>query len=379
MALYCERHRVMVMDRGAKNRIGQLSQVVSVKWGRVRDDFSEASVVIIDPDKKCTDLLNVLSPNRHELVIFRGKDRVWEGPITRIGRQGGTIELAARDVIHYLYRTVCHNEWDSSARWIPDSKDPHRVFQDNTEPVVDRAYNMIYAELARKEALDPPVNVREYVTKVRAADIDDERKANRRTLAYAVSVYDDMESLAQYGGLDYTTVGRRIILNDVRVELSIGPTITNADLIGSSISVTSYGMDSITRAFTSGDNGMYGVSGGIDPYYGEWESIESMMDEDSTEAPTQNSLNNAANYNMQGKLPVPTLVHVPDNSRLNPNSVISLQDLVPGVIFPVRAELPSITITQYEKLNQVSVSEDSGGEAITITLGPPPTTPLENA
>lgn len=369
----------MLMDRGGQTSIGQFEQVVSVQWGRVRDDFSEASIVIINPDKKCTDLINLMSPNRHELVIYRGEERVWEGPVTRIGRRSDVIEIAARDVVHYLYRTVCHNEWDSSARWIPDSKDPNRVFSDHTEPVVDRAYNMIYAELARKEALDPPVNVRQYITKVRASNVNDERQANRRTLAYAISVYDDMESLAQYGGLDYTTVGRRIILNDTRVELAIGPVITNADLIGSTISVTSYGMDSITRAITSGDNGMHGISGGIDPYYGEWESIENMMDEDSEEAPTQNSLDNAADYNMQGKLPVPTIVHVPDNSQLNPNSVISLQDLVPGVVFPVRAELPSITLTQYEKLNQVTVKEDKDGEVISILLGPPPTTPLENA
>lgn len=379
MALECKRHRVIITDRGGQNRLGQLEQVVQVRWSRVRDDISDASVTVINPSKKCTDLLNRISANRHEIVIYRDDARVWEGPITHISERSDVIEINARDVMHYAYRTVCHNQWDSSARWIPDSKDPNRVWSDQTEPVVDRAYNMLVTELARKEALDPPINVVDYIAKVRAADIGDERESNRLTGAYQLTVYDDMESAAQTGGLDYTVVGRRIILNDTRVELSIGPVITNADLIGSTITVTSYGMDSITRAFTTGDNGMYGVAGGIDDFYGEWESVESMYDEDSESAPTQNSLDNAAAYNMQGKLPVPTIVHIPDNSKVNPNGMISLEHLVPGVVFPVRAELPSRTITQHEKLNQVTVVENAAGEEISITLGPPPTTPLENA
>lgn len=368
----------MIYDRGGRTPLGALEQLTQVQWSRVRDDISTAEVQIINPSKECQDIVNLISPNRHELVIFRGEDRVWEGPITLVGRNKSEIKIDARDVVHYCYRTVCHLEHDDSFRWIPDSKDKNRVESHKEKPIVDRIYNILMSELDRKEGLDPPINVQQYITKVRADDISLERKANRRTLAWATTVFDEMESAAQYGGLDYTVVGRRIILNDVRVELGIGPTITEDELLGATLTVTSYGMDHVTRSVTSGENGAHSVAGGIDDFYGEWETLENMVDQDSEEAPSQDSLDNAAGYILQGKRYLPTLVHVPDNSRINPSGTISLQDLVPGVIFPVRAELPSMTLTQYEKLNQVTVKETGEGEEISITLGPPPSSPLEH-
>jgi len=381
MPLYCENHRAAIYDRGGRNIMGQLENITKVQWERTRDDVSIGSVTVAQPSKGCLDLLKSISANRHELVIWRGNERVWEGPITHIGRHADVFDISARDIMHYVYRTAAHQEWDSSSRWVPDEKDPNRVFQDNTEPVVDRAYNMLAAELGRAKEnpslVDPVINVVPYITKVRATDISQERNANRRTLAYGISVYDDMEAMATYGGMDYTVVGRRLILNDNRVVLGRTPVLTEADFI-SEVVVTSYGMDSFTRAITTGDEGMYGVAGGVDPFYGEWENIEQMFDEDSLEAPTQNALDNAASYNMYNRLPVPTIVRVPNNSRLNPNGTLSMRDLVPGVIVPVRASLVSIELIQDQKLNNVSVSETGKeGEVINVTLGAPSASYLE--
>lgn len=379
MPLYCENHRAVLTDRGGSRIIGQFENVSSVTWGRRRDDISEGSITIAQPGQGCLKLLEQAHCNRHELVIYRGNDRVWEGPITHIGRHADVFTISARDVMHYVYRTVAHAEYDSAAYWSPDEKEDGAVFVDNTEPVVDRVYRMLTGELARKEALTPPIQVVPYITKIRAAVINDERKANRKTLAYGTSVFADMESLATYGGLDYTVVGRRIIINDNRVPIGKTPVITDKDIIGEVV-VTSYGMDSFTAAYVAGENGMYGVSGGIDPYYGEWEYFEDMMDADSVEPPTQNALDNAADINMSGKLPVPTIVRIPENSRLNPNGVLSMRDLVPGVTVPVRAELPAITLVQNQKLSSVDVRETGEeGETITITLSNMPSSTLAAA
>ncbi len=381
MPLYCETHTVAIYDRGGTRIIGNLESLTRVKWERVRDDVSTAVVTVAQPSQDCFQLLNDISCNRHEMVIFRGGERVWEGVITHIGRHADVFEISARDVVHYLYRTAMHSEYDNASYWFPDAKDvDNRVWVDNVAPVVDRVHNIITAELNRmKETLDPPVNVLPYLTTVRAADINDERRVNRKTIPYAHTVYDEMESLASYNGLDYTAVGRRIILNDNRVPIGKTPPVTERDFL-SEIVVTSYGMDSFTRAYTTGEGGMYGVSGGVDPYYGEWENVEQMFNEDSVEPPTQLSLDNAASMNMIGRLPVPTIVRVPENSQLNPTGPLSIQDLVPGVIIPVRATLTSIVLIQNQKLNNVTVEETGdSGEAITVTLGPPPSSFLERA
>ena len=148
--------------------------------------------------------------------------------------------------------------------------------------------------------------------------------------------------------------------------------VTEADFIGEVV-VTSYGMDGATRAYTTGDAGMCGVAGGVDPFYGEWEIIEQMFDEDTEVPPTQNALDNAADFNLLGKNPPPTVVRLPENTLLNPNGSLTLRDLVPGVHIPLRASLFSIDLMQMQKLNSMKVTETGAdGEQITISLVPSP-------
>jgi hypothetical protein len=380
--LSCQNHRVAVFDRGGTRILGQFENLTSVRWERVRDDTSTARITLAEPTKGCVELLRQIAVNRHELVIWRGQDRVWEGPITLISRHADFFEVEARDVIHYLYRTVMHAGYDSAAYWSPNNSDPSKVFINNVEPVVDRAVRIITEELNRKkETLNPPVNIVPYITTVRhgAWPYDDERKANRKTSPFAASVYDELESMAQTGGLDYTAVGRRIILNDARVPIGKTPVVTEADFIGEVI-VASYGMDGATSAYTTGDAGMVGHAvadgvnpDGVDDFYGEWEVIEQMFDEDSEAPPTQNALDNAASMNLIAKNPPPTRVRLPENTLLNPNGVLNMQDLVPGVHIPLRADLFSITLIQMQKLSNVTVEESGAdGEKITISLGPAP-------
>lgn len=367
MGFQCERHTAVITDRGGKNVLGYVDPLTRVKYGRVRDDVSEGSVTITEPTLECYTLFNEVSANRHELVIYRGEDRVWEGPIIRIERNADSIVVTARDVMHYAYRTVCHNEYDNSAYWVDDPDDglgdadadnnTNDIFVDNSVSCVDRAYTILTTELSRvKEQLDPPIDVVPHITKRRYKDPSKERKSSRHTLAFSQTVFDDIETMASHGGLDYTVVGRRIILWDNRLPLGYTEPITEADIIGELV-VTSYGMESFTRVYTVGDDGMYGVYGGVHEFYGEWEDCEQMFDEDSEESPGQVALDNAAAYAMSNALPVPTRVRLPENTTLNPNGVLTLKDLVPGIYIPIHATLTSMQLTQVMKLDSVDVEE----------------------
>jgi len=352
MPLRCELHTASIYDRGGTRFVGALGRPSRIQWERTKDSTSFATVDIAEPSETCLPVLQKVEPNRHELVIFRGQERVWEGPITLISREGDSFSIDARDVSHYVYRTIAHNGYDNG----------------NVGPVVDRAVDMITAELNRtKEQLDPPINVVPHLRTVRHDDVELERRTTRVTGPFQLSVFDDLSEMSRTGGLDWTVVGRSIVLNDTRVPVGVTPLVTENDFIGPVI-VASYGMDSATRAVTTGDAGMYGIAGGVDDFYGEWEILDSMFDEDTLEAPTQNSLDNAARYNLYGKLPVPTVVRIPQNSRLNPNGVLSMKHLVPGVRVPLSATLTLKELTQLQKLNSMSVTETADGEEINVSM-----------
>lgn len=343
-------------------------QLGLVRYNRVRDDMSQAMVVISEPNADCLPSMKAASPNRSELVIFRDSERVWEGPVTLITRQGSQWVFEAKDITYYMHRTVLEFVHDNGAYWIDGSP---RVWVDNTGPAVDRAVSVITSEFNRTKEnpaeVDVVYNVVPHIVTVRADPISLEAETSRVTEKYQMTVLDDLEAMASRGGLDYTVVGRSIILNDTRVPVGQTPPVTEDDFIGEVI-ISMYGFDSFTEVYTTGDNGMHGHAGGVDPYYGELQYCESMVDEDSTEKPSQNSLDNAAEYNMYGKLPVPVVVRLPDNTQLNPNGVLSFEHLVPGVRIPLRANFDDTVLTQMQKLNTVNVEETPEGETITVSM-----------
>ena len=354
MAIGCELHTAYVYDRGGKSRIGQIMPLTQVKWERKRDDISIADISTTNPGPDCLSMLQKVQPGRHELVIFRGQERVWEGPITRIGYYQGSIQIEARDVFHYAYRTIMRAKYNNA--------------YPNIGSTVVRAKTILNAELARKEALSPPINVLPYLTTYEMAA---DAQTSRSTVPYENTVYGDIDSMAQYSGMDYTVIGRRILIFDTHTVFYTTPMVTEADFLGEAV-ITVYGMELATHAavFSSTGN-IYGVVGANDPYYGEWEILDAAYDEDGTDAPTKAALTSQAQRNLAGRLPAPLVVRVPDNSTLNPSGALKMTDLVPGARIPLRATLTAIQVTQQQKLDDVQVSETGeDGETIQVTMSP---------
>lgn len=352
MPLSCQTHTAYIYDRGGSRRIGQIDPLSKVTWNRERDEVSIANVITQMPSAECAGMLEQTEPNRHELVIFRGKDRVWEGPITRIGFHRTYVEIEARDVMHYAYRTIMRAEFSNA--------------YPNIQTCIQRSINVL-GQLSRKEALDPPINVLPHVT---AYTTTGDSKTSRVTVPYQSTVYQDIDSMAQRSGMDYTVVGRRIILFDTHTVFAKTATVTEADFLGD-IVVTMYGMEHATHSAVTSEQGIYGVAGANDPFYGEWEILDTAYNEEGTEAPTQAALQSQAERNLSGRNPVPLVVRVPDNSTLNPNGVLSITDLVPGIRIPLRATLTAKKVVQMQKLDRVQVKEDpENGEQIQVTLSP---------
>jgi hypothetical protein len=353
----CEKHTAYIYDRGGMTRIapGPLTDVIRVEWNRVRDDISLGNVIVANPGPDCERILEHVSTSRHELVIYRGKDRVWEGPITRMAHSRTTVEIEAHDVMHYPYRTILHAGYDNS--------------HPNITTNLRRAWDMLTGELVRKETLTPPANVLPHVVVLHAAG---DARTSRKTAPYAASLFEQLDDMASKSGMDYTVVGRAIILSDTHTVLGVTGRMTDSDFIGDII-VTEYGMETTTFSAVTDGNETYGVAGqDADPFYGNWEVLHSPFTEAEAgaEPPTPEELATQAERNRDGREHPPVEVRVPDGSRLNPNGQWSIQDLVPGVRVPLIARVTARTISQMQKLDKVRVVDEGQMESVMVTLSP---------
>lgn len=356
----CPSHTAYIYDRGGLHQVGVLTPLMRIRWERRRDDISTATAYIATPDAACATMLGMIHAGRHEMVIFRGNRRVWEGPIVRIAYKGPSVEIEAHDVMHYALRTTMHNEYDDS--------------YPNNGLVLDRIDRILTAEMARKEALNPPINMLAHVKIIYATPPVTDAGTAAHTLPYQHSVFQHIDEYAARGGVDYTVVGRAAVFFDVNTPLGRTAAITKDDFIGQPV-ITEYGMELGTNVAMTDGKGNYGTAGAIDPYYGEWEMLFQAYDENTaavgTAVPTVAELTSQAQRSWkQSKLP-PVVLRIPDNTRLNPNGVLSVDDLVPGVHIPFTAELPGRSLSQMQKLDSMSVEETAdGGEVIKVTLSP---------
>lgn len=363
-------HSAFIMDRGGKRRIGELTNLNLVRWERVRDDISSSLVQL--SASSCSaqaELLEKIEPKRHEMCIYRGDERVWEGPINRAAWRPWGMELAAQDVAAYLFGRPLSKAWSSA--------------YPATEPVTQRMMRIIEHELNQPfsylasdgethvqvpawEQLDPPANVWPHV--VRHA-FPNEAETSAATEPFQMSVGEHLDNFARYGGIDYTAIGRSIHLWDTSRSFTQTRTVTSADF-GGEVTVTAYGADFAALAFTVAQDGRYGGAGQNSDYYGPWAKIFTVYDEDETHPPSQADLNSQASRNLSGRNPVPVEVRVPDNSTVKLGSGLEIWHLVPGAHVPLLATLNSRKVSQMQKIQRVTVAEDGNGESIKLTLTP---------
>jgi hypothetical protein len=197
------------------------------------------------------------------------------------------------------------------------------------------------------------------------------------------SVWEEVDDLAATAGLDYATVGRRILLWDTHRPVGRLPELRDGDFSDSPI-VTEYGMQLATFFAVTNGSGVVGsveVEAGHYPY-GPIEHLASSYSDSaaaSTEALTPTALAEAqktmieqAERNISGRWPSPLIVRIPDNSTLSPDANIGFQQLIPGVWLPLRSVNTPRKVLQWQKLDSVGVEVDSKGEKVHVVLSPAP-------
>ncbi|WQY99830.1 hypothetical protein [Microbacterium phage MO526] len=377
-------HTAVIYDRGGTRRWRQLVDLTSVTWGRTRDAFSDAQVVV--SGKACAsqaDILTGIHPRRHELVIWRGRERVYEGPILRVQTGRGSATISARDVGEYLRGTPLTEDYPWTAG---------EVVSESSALMTERVRLILSRELTRPyemtvgtgaaarqvvvprwEGLTPPANVLPHVEVRRSETL----LTRSDTLAFEMSVAEHLQNLAE-GGLDFTTVGRKILVWDSAQALGRTRTLTDADFDGDP-QITLEGTDHFSISHVSAQRDeeaeddptpspSVGNAGGEHPYYGVWTNIVSLSSEDGSDNPTQDALNSQAQRDQVGRSPVPIDIRVPDDATLRLGPTLGINELVPGTIVPVRARLNIRQIQQDQRLDKMTVTETAEGEKIQVAL-----------
>lgn len=363
--LGCGTHRAFIYRRGGIERVAEVKNLSLVEWGRVRDDVSTAKVVVSDWDIDCGNLLAQLQSWAYELVLYRdngySQERVWEGPITLLTYEEDSVTINARDVMGYVYRRILRQEMNNTGKG-------------NGTTVVTRAAQVIQNAMAP----DDP-NVLAYLNPVHRSD---DAMQYRSTPAYSRTAFEEVDDMAANAGLDYTAVGRAIMLWGTKHRLGTLPEFRDKDL-GASPIVSEYGMSMSNRYAVSDGNGVWGAAERLneddeDPIYGLVEMLSSTWASDSESAEgtysqegldtVRESFAEYAERSIADRYPPPVVVRIPDNTTLNPDTVVSIQQLVPGVAIPLRSTKTLRTVVATQKLDSIRVREENGTETISITL-----------
>lgn len=372
-----QHHSVAIFDRGGERRLWNLVDLTAIEWGRERDKKSSCTFTITG--RACEEQADIIQKitdgtGRFEAVVYRAGERVWEGPL-RTARTGSehAVFLAA-DMKEYLDHTSLSKAWPNKENGGPP------LMGDRLQQIIEyelttpytMATNAGNVTVKRWENLDPPINVVPFL---------DVRSGTVQTLSvteeFEMKLGEHMDNLCD-GGLDYTVVGRRVVLFDSALGLGQTRRMTDADFLGE-VEVIRYGSEhwSISHLSATKDQGedeaatrRVGHAGAEDPFYGVWENIVSQQSEESTAEPTQQELNTQANRDVLHRTPAPIEVRVPDGVGIRLTDTLGIAHLVPGVIIPVTTSRNIQTVSQYQQLDSLKVTEDASGEVVTVTMSP---------
>lgn len=352
--LGCGEGRALVTDRCGERSIVELEGITDLRWQRIIDDSSEAQVTVAiggDANTACCQALGDIRSWAHALQVLREDELVWEGPIVDIDYRYDQVTITARDVTAWLDVRTTHNPIDYTA--------------DSGTGPVDLS---VIAQAIISSALSPDDPcILPYLTIVPTGVLGEKELDPDEEIAG-----DVLRELAR-AGLDYTAIGRRIL---------IGPDINGiftasgqafVHLVDEHFTafprILEAGTEAATRWIVKGDGDVKASAGGTDPYYG---LIEQIATEDQIEHPLLAFV--AARSRLESSNPPPVYADLTGGSGLVPEAPVCINDLIPGRLVDLTTRRLCRELTQSMRLVGVNVRYPGGGtEAVNIILAPPGT------
>jgi hypothetical protein len=311
MPVGCGTHQARVVDRNGA-LIAEADVLLEVEWTRVLDDISSARILVQPEGDCCEGLANVRSW-RHNLQVFRDGHGVWEGPVLTPSWKAEGVEISAVDVLGWLDRRVPHEDM-----FFPDTdlvQIAHALIRDGFAP-------------------DDPGHEVEILAPTRI-------RGQRRYQVDVGQTGDHLRALAETG-LDYTAVGRKILLMGEDHCARVG-SLTDDDF-PSGLEIAEDGASLATR----------------------W--IVHVSEE--TSILDSNSAGAAARSRLRGSYPAPVFIDTSNETTLSPDAAVDVPSLVPGYCLDVTTTSTCRNIAQSLKIYGVKVTETDDGESVRVQLVP---------
>lgn len=358
------------MTRGGATPIGELTEVAQVRWERVRDDISQASV-IVNATSECCGWLSKVNCGSAELHIYRriGADlppvKVWSGVITRLEYGLDTIEVHAYDFLWVPKNTVLSEGYNKA---YPNITTCGAVMQ------------RLMKELTFAKYGDPwKMNAGIHWLKV-----DGEPKTSKAVKAWSTTTWEDFDKFANDSGMDYVLVNRQLYFWDTHYVWHRLPPLLE-DYLLAEPKVIEYGNEFATAVYVTNGNGTAGSAiapAEVIAKYGHVDFVVSSWNEGAAaEAPNPEDVkewNRQAKARLDDLLPPAVQVLVSDNSALSPDCPYDINDLLPGSWVTVMLTRSCRGVQEDHKLNKVVVTETpAGGETVAITTIKAPATKVE--
>jgi hypothetical protein len=329
--------------------LGELS-MSDLRFERELDAVSEASLRIPIGGSDCAscEVLQLINPWHHELILFRDGEYVWSGIVINIRANRDEAVLTARDLFQLLHYRIIHENHCFSTECGEDVADLTVLGQ----TIIDDAFQ---------------VDGHNYEIQIfNQVGLDGERlyEAGEN----ALTALEEALRL----GLDATVLGRKIILG--AVPFGATAMLTDEDF-QQGLEWEIDGLSTATRAITI-SKGFVGVAtapgadaAGVHPYYGLLEFVSL----DRQELTTQQLANEGAQAIIDGAFPPPTILTAPTGARLSPNAPVTINELIPGVRIPVVATQLCRPIQGNFILLRLEVnwSREIQEEIVTLTMSSP--------
>lgn len=340
----------------------ELTGITEITWERVLDDYSEARVRFRPRkgDDCCGKIKMILDANgkviqpglwvwAHELAIFRDGELVWQGPLFSIDElvlpdeTSDHIQLTARDFIGWLDRRVVHDDhnWENETR--------------------DLA---VFAADIVRDAFDPdPIGMLPHLHVTMTG-----RTAKRSIRKWEARSGEELRDIAR-GGLDFTSVGRAIIIKGPTRDENIPTIVLRAKDFNSGVEIRMVGSEAATVGYAVGGvptnpNSTVPIENippnkqrwprtehGVNPFWGlieNWTQSEGVQDNEF--------LTWIARQKVLDGNPPPRTLSIPADTGLAPHAPVSIHDLVPSTYFTVSISGTCFSLAQYVRLSHVRVT-----------------------
>jgi len=342
--LGCGLSEAFITWRCGSPRLCHLTGATSINWDRRLDDISEAEVVVSlagSREDTCCECLGEAEPWCHELHIVRDGEIVWLGPIYEVLYGFEQVTIRARDLMSWTTVRIADDDIDFTT--------PADIVT-IAEAVLTEAFNE-----------DDPC-ILEFISSTPAGG----DPTGYFSEAFSATAFDQIEQLSNIK-LNYTTIGRTIILGGEDLPLAPVATLTD-DMILSDVTLTKAGLLQGNRWFVhyEGDGGIPGV-GQVDPQcYGLIERLRQNDDgiQDATTA------NEVAQAYAEALGTAPRLLELQEGARLSPETPWTIDKMIPGARVDVALARLCVSASQSFRLESVQIKQDVEGEAVSLSLSP---------